>query len=180
MRKARDIANELLVLKAQSGDTAAFDALVRHWSPIILRYCQRLTQDPDIAHDAMQTCWLKAIKALKTLDDAACFPAWILRIASRVSTDALRRKIRRRKTDDAMAQMPTQNEVPSSHEAMDLRAAIAGLKVNDRILVGMFYGQDMGISQIAAMLGVPEGTVKSRLYTVRKELRTYMEGKNND
>lgn len=180
MRNARDIANELLVLKAQSGDTAAFDALVRHWSPIILRYCQRLTQDPDIAQDAMQTCWVKAIKALKSLDDAACFPAWILRIASRVSTDALRHKIRRRKTDDAMAQMPAQNEAPSTHDAMDLRAAIAGLKVNDRILVGMFYGQDLGVSQIAAMLGTPEGTIKSRLYTVRKELRTYLDGEEND
>jgi len=180
MRSARDIANEMLVLKAQSGDAAAFDALVRHWSPVILRYCQRLTQDPDIAQDAMQTCWVKAIKALKTLDDAACFPAWILRIASRVSADALRRKIRRRQTDDAMAQMPVQNPAPSSHVAIDMQAAIMGLKADDRILVGMFYGQDLGVAQIAVMLGVPEGTVKSRLYTVRKTLRVFLEGENND
>ncbi len=180
MRSARDIANEMLVIKAQAGDADAFDALVRHWSPIILRYCLRLTQDPDIAQDAMQTCWLRAIKALKTLDDAACFPAWILRIASRVSTDALRRKIRRRKTDDALAQLPTQNEAASSHDAMDLRAAIAGLGADERILVGMFYGQDLGVAQIAIMLGVPEGTIKSRLHTVRKELRTFMDGEIND
>ncbi|MDQ7017872.1 MAG: sigma-70 family RNA polymerase sigma factor [Robiginitomaculum sp.] len=180
MRNARDIANELLVLKAQSGDRAAFDALVRHWSPIILRYCLRLTQDPDIAQDAMQTCWLRAIKALKSLDDAACFPAWILRIASHVSTDTLRRKIRHRKTDHALAQLPTPDTASFMHDVLDLRTAIAGLRADERILVGMFYGQGLGIAQIAIMLGVPEGTIKSRLYAVRKELRTFMEGEQND
>lgn len=176
MRSARDIANELLVLKAQAGDRDAFDALVRHWSPIMLRYCTRLTQDVDVAHDAVQTSWLKAIKGLKRLDDPACFPAWILRIASRVCTDALRRKIRRRKGDNALAHMPEPVAVSDHHQALDLRTAINRLGAQDRVLVGMFYGQGLGVSQIAAMLGVPQGTIKSRLHTLRKNLRTTLEG----
>ncbi len=175
MRSARDIANELLVLKAQSGDGAAFDALVRHWSPILLRYCRRLTQDTDIAQDAVQTSWLKIIKGLRRLEDPACFPAWALRIASRVCTDNLRGKIRRRKTGDALNALPQTNQSLHSDEALDLRSALERLGADERILVGMFYGQDMGVAQIAIMLGVPEGTIKSRLHTVRKTLRAQLE-----
>lgn len=175
MRNARDIANELLVLKAQSGDAAAFDALVRHWSPILLRYCSRLTQNADVAQDAMQTSWLKIIKGLKRLDDPACFPAWALRIASRVCTDNLRRKIRRRKTGDALGAIPQESQSSYNDEALDLRVALGRLGADERILVGMFYGQDMGVGQIAVMLGVPQGTIKSRLHTVRKTLRAQLE-----
>ncbi len=181
MRSARDIANELLVMKVQDGDAAAFDALVRHWSPILLRYCTRLTQDSDAAHDAVQTSWLKVIKGFKRLDDPARFPAWILRIASRVSTDTLRRKIRRRTGNHELAQLPA--ETPSftvNDEQLDLKAALNNLDADDRVLVGMFYGQGLGVSQIAIMLGVPEGTIKSRLHTVRKILRTQLEGEKNE
>jgi RNA polymerase sigma-70 factor (ECF subfamily) len=175
MRRARDIANELLVFKAQSGDGAAFDALVRHWSPILFRYCHRLTQDTDIAQDAVQTSWLKIIKGLKRLEDPACFPAWALRIASRVCTDTLRRKIRRRKTGDALNALPEASPSLHNDEALDLRVSLGRLGADERILVGMFYGQDMGVAQIAAMLGVPQGTIKSRLHTVRKTLRAQLE-----
>ena len=178
MRNARDIANELLVLKAQAGDRAAFDALVRHWSPILQRYCVRLTQDRELAHDAVQTCWLNVIKSLRRLHDAACFPAWILRIASHVCTDMLRGKIRDRKGKDVLAKMPIAQEQADTHDLLDLRAGLAQLRPEDRILVGMFYGQGLGITQIATMLGVPEGTIKSRLYTVRKTLRAYIEGED--
>ena len=176
MRDARDIANELLVIKAQTGDRAAFDALVRHWSPILMRYCTRLTQDADIAQDAVQNSWLKVIKALKNIDDPACFPAWILRIASRVCTDQLRRKISRRKGSDALAQMPNQTADLAHHEVLDLRTALSQLGAQDQVLVGMFYAQGLGVDQIACMLGVPAGTVKSRLHTVRKNLRSQLEG----
>ncbi len=176
MRNAHDIANELLVLKAQDGDRAAFDALVRHWSPVLQRYCVRLTQDRDLAHDAVQTCWLKVIKSLRRLNDAACFPAWILRIASHVCTDMLRGKIRRRKGEDALAKIPVSEMRADTHDLMDLRTALVQLRPDDRILVGMFYGQGLGVVQIATMLEVPEGTIKSRLYTVRKTLRAHIEG----
>ncbi len=176
MRDARDIANELLVIKAQAGDKKAFDALVRHWSPILMRYCSRLTQDADIAQDAVQNSWLKVIKALKSIDDPACFPAWILRIASRVCTDGLRRKISRRKGSDALAQMPNQTTDLAHHEVLDLRTALSQLGAQDQVLVGMFYAQGLGVDQIASMLGVPAGTVKSRLHTVRKNLHSQLEG----
>ncbi len=177
MRSARDIANELLVMKAQDGDRAAFDALVRHWSPVLLRYCTRLTQDSDAATDAVQTCWLKVIKGLKRLDDPARFPAWILRIASRVCTDALRRKIRRRTGDEILTQLPAEGSTSViDDEYLDLRAALACLGAEDRVLVGMFYGQGLGVIQIATMLNVPQGTIKSRLHKVRKTLRTQLEG----
>jgi RNA polymerase sigma factor (sigma-70 family) len=176
MRSARDIANELLVIKAQAGDSAAFDALVHHWSPIVLRYCTRLTQDVDAAHDAMQASWLKVIKGLKRLDDPACFPAWILRIASRVCTDSLRRKIRRRKGDDALKQMPEPENAPDIHQVMDLRLALKSLPADDRVLVGMFYAQGLGVAQIAVMLGVPQGTIKSRLHKLRNKLRIILKG----
>ncbi len=177
MRSARDIANELLVIKAQAGDAAAVDALVRHWSPILQRYCLRLTQNPDAAQDAVQTCWLRALKSLRRLDDPARFPAWILRIASRVSTDALRRKIRRRHQVNAIAQIPIDDHAAApSEEGLDLRSALNRLGASDRVLVGMFYGQGLGVTQIAAVLEVPVGTIKSRLHTVRKTLRAQLKG----
>lgn len=181
MRNPRDIANELLVIKAQAGDAAAFDALVRYWSPIVHRYCMRLTQDQDAAQDAVQTCWLKAIKSLHRLSDPACFPGWILRIASRVCTDALRRKIGDRRHVKAMTQLQLENTVPAqSNESLDLRSALKNLSAKDRVLVGLFYGQGMNVAQTAALLGLPQGTVKSRLHTVRKILRTHLTGDKNE
>ncbi len=63
---------------------------------------------------------------------------------------------------------------------MELRTTIARLGAQERVLVGMFYGQGLGVARIAALLGIPEGIVKSRLHKVRKTLRHHIKEKADD
>ncbi len=175
---ARDvdrIYDELLVVHAQAGDARAFARLVARWRPRLVAHATRLTGRPDAAQDAVQDAWLAAVKGLRSLDEPARFPAWIFRIVTRRCMDAHRRNARDgRLAADVAGIAPTSVPAPSG-ESGDLARALAGLPADQRATVGLFYGQDLTVAEIAQALEVPEGTVKTRLFHARKALRQALE-----
>ena len=86
-----DIAqDEWLVLRCQLGEREAFDPLIAKWHPLLWRYSVRLTNDVDAAADVVQEVWLRVLRGLPALRDAARFRAWLFGIARRVLMDRLR------------------------------------------------------------------------------------------
>jgi len=174
------VVDELLVLEAQGGDARALGQLVERWQPRVLRHAFRLTGRHDLAADVAQESWIAVAKGLRRLDDPACFGRWALRIVSHKSVDAIRQTQRQRKlAEHVAAGAPQQTAQPTgsdeSEDVAALRRAIARLPGDERALVSMFYWDQRSLAEIAHILNIPLGTVKSRLYHVRHELKQILE-----
>lgn len=177
MRSREQVVDEMLVLAAQAGRVDAFELLAERWHPRLLRHALRLTEDPEGAMEAVQEAWLAVARSLGRLQDPACFGSWALRITSRRCVDwiALRQRVRRRTAafDDCTAHPAV---TPGRHEDLArVRDALRLLDPERRALMAMFYVEGLSVAEIARALGVPVGTVKSRLYYARERLRAGLE-----
>lgn len=176
-RSPEQILDELLVLQAQDGDRDALTQLVSRWHGRLLRHASRLTGRSDAAADIVQDSWLAIVKGLRRLDDPACFPRWAFQIVTRRSADWTRGKIRHRKlVAEAAGTQPLNQETTDGNENLDpLRTAIRQLPAERRTLLSMHYLDGLSIAEIAEILSIAPGTVKSRLYHTRNELRSLLD-----
>lgn len=169
------VIDRLLVARAQEGDKKAFELLVRRWHPKILGFSYRLTRDADAARDVSQESWVAAVKGLKRLDDPALFRAWIFRIAKNKAADYIRGRQKTRKQIEAMEQMAViENETrkPGPEEGLTLKALIDNLPQEKRALLILFYVEGLSLAELADVFETPAGTIKSRLFTAREELKS--------
>ncbi|MGE0707952.1 MAG: RNA polymerase sigma factor [Planctomycetota bacterium] len=180
MRSPERIYEELLVLRAQRGDERALRRLVARWQPRLLAHARRTSADPEAAADAVQEAWLAIVRGLGRLDDAACFPAWAYRIVTHKCADQARRGARRREGDEAAA-APEQAGPDPAEEASRadaqarLRQALRALPPEQRAVLDLHYREGLGVREVAAALGIPAGTVKSRLHAARQRLQALLE-----
>lgn len=176
------VHDQLLVLRSREGDAAALDALLGRWQERLWRHALRLTGDDDAAWDILQDACLAIGRDIERLEDEAAFPAWAYRIVSNKCRDWLRRRIRRRQWEEIFA-ADSQRRHEERHELQsqitDLREALGRLAGPDRALLALRYDEEFSTRQIAEILRLPEGTVKSRLFTARERLRKMMEDKTN-
>lgn len=177
------IYDELLVLRCQDGDEQALEELVGRWQARLLRHAERLTQRQDVAWDMVQESWLVIVRRLRRLDDPACFPKWAYRIVSNKCVDWTRGQQRRRKLAEQAAADAASSTADSPLEALSaadevtqLRIALRKMPAEQRAVLSMCYLDAMPLSEMAEVLGVPVGTVKSRLFTARAQLRTVLKG----
>lgn len=173
--------DDYLVLLSQAGSREAFARLVARWSPKLAAFAARNLANTEAAKDVLQETWESAFKGIGRLEDPARFPAWIYAIVARKCADALRTRYRGRRISeaaDAEAMLAPSDADSESRagERLDLTAALKLLPADQRVAISLFFGEDMSVAEIAAVTGVPEGTVKSRLFAARQALRAHMEG----
>jgi RNA polymerase sigma-70 factor (ECF subfamily) len=142
----------------------------------LLRYAARVlggSDSAEAARDVVQETWIGAIRGLRGLRDPAQFPPWIYEIATRKCADAIRGNTRRRRLDAQAAagesSRPVEN--PTTEQQIDLTAAIRELPPMHRAVVHLFYREELSVEEIASVLGIPAGTVKSRLHHARDALK---------
>lgn len=175
-RDLDQVLDEYLVLLARDGSRPALAQLVDRWSPRIVRHVARTLGDRDAAADVTQETWLAALGALGRLDDPARFPAWLYAIATRRCVDLIRSRARAQRLGAGLAAQAAPSRSAESDDGLDLTAALARLPADQRLVASLFYGEDLDLETIAAIAGVPVGTVKSRLHHARAALRTHLEG----
>lgn len=183
MSRRERINDELLVLRCQEGDSAAFAALVDRWQPRLWRHAWRLTGEENAAWDVLQEAWIAVSRGLRRLEDPAAFPAWAYRIVSRKCHDWIRREQRRRRAVGTYAQeMRPQEEQPPADDsrADDLRQALRRLPGQDRAILALRYEEEFSTAEIGEILRIPPGTVKSRLHYARERLRKYLEENDHE
>ncbi len=174
---------QLLVLRAQDGDQSAMSGLIEHWQVRLTRYALHLTGSSDGAADVMQEVWLSVVRSLRRLDDPSRFRPWVYRIVANKCTDWIRARARSRNTtepleaNDVAAAAPTAD---TSNEMVRLRGAIGQLPAEKRMILAMFYLDDVSICDIAQLLNIPEGTVKSRLFHARNQLKQILGVENHE
>ncbi|MET0647369.1 MAG: RNA polymerase sigma factor [Pyrinomonadaceae bacterium] len=169
-----------LVLRAQSGDREALDALLASVQEPLYRYLLSLMRERHLAEDALQETFVRVYRKLGWLREPGLFRAWAYRIATR---EAFRQMKRERRWADqvrdedalvAVAAPPPREEFAPELSAR-LRESVAGLSPASRAVVVLYYLHEMSLEETAAVLGVPLGTVKSRLAyglgALRRQLR---------
>lgn len=171
------ILDELLVLESQGGNEVALAQLVSRWHPRLLAHALRLVGDTDGAGDVVQEAWIGIVRGIGRIDDPAKFSGWARRIVANKAADWIRhRRIDRRTTRlDAAAAAESKATEQSAVASRSVRDAIAGLDNAHRAVVILHYMEDFGVAEIAAVLDIPVGTVKSRLHTARERLRQALE-----
>lgn len=153
---------------ASEGDARAFDLLYRRWHPKLLRLATRLTRNPDEAQDVMQEAALTMARDIRKLKDPARFSAWACTIVRRRTADHIDKAVRRRAVE---ADTPVRDVPPGPEAALSLKQALAQLPETERLMLKLAYLDGFRGPEIAAALGIPIGTVKSRLFKARHALK---------
>lgn len=175
------IQNALLVLQSQEGDAKAFADLVRLWQGRLWNHARRLTGDSGAADDVVQDTWAAVVKGLSGLEDVDAFPKWVFQIATHKCHDWVRKQQRYRwlKLGFSM-EVSRKTEIRTPRVPDVLEVAMENLSEKHRAVVSLYYLEGFGINEIAQMLSVPIGTVKSRLAEARDRIRANMEAQNNE
>ena len=183
-----------LVRRAQAGDHEAFAALVARTQAKVYNLALRLSGSAEDAADLTQEAYLNAWRGLSSFQGESAFSTWLYRLTTNVCIDFLRRERRRQAIAGAVSL--DDNEVdyanlvpdraPSPHEILEgreLKAAISrGLRqLSDEHRQVLVLREVTGLSyaEIAAVLGLEEGTVKSRIARARLALRKYLLEQGN-
>ena len=178
MNKARErVIDELLVTRCQEGCRESFDLLARRWQRRLWRYARRLTGHDDAAWDVMQEAWMAMLRQIRKLNDPAWFAVWAHRIVRNKCADHVRRSGRQRKLAEALTQQRRVDEdPPRKSPGYAVAEALRQLPPDRKELLTLRYGQELNILEIAVILGIPTGTVKSRLHHAREEIKNILKG----
>jgi RNA polymerase sigma-70 factor (ECF subfamily) len=179
-RDSADVLDELLLLRCQSGDATALEQLAVRWNRRFLGLAYRLTGEAEGAKDVVQEAWVAVVHGLARLQDPASFRSWAYQIVHRKAVDRIRRRARRRALGEKLSKEPAPASTAEPDPALidrvpRLRRAMDQLHPDRRAMLRMFYSDGMTTREIAETLAIPEGTVKTRLFHTRKQLKTLLE-----
>jgi RNA polymerase sigma-70 factor, ECF subfamily len=172
-----------LIQRLQSGDLEALGLLYdRHRMPVF-RTALAITHDQAAAEDILQEVFLRLHTYVHRVDTSLPLAPWLYRITVNLSyTWITRRNKWRAPLEDFVDQLmgPAKySPEPMAERRDDIRLmqkAIDSLPVNQRIVIVLYYLNDLSLQEIAAIISVPIGTVKSRLHYGRENLRRHLEG----
>lgn len=158
-------------MAAQDGNAKALEKLVCLWQKKLWQYVFRLTADVHASWDITQQCWLEIIKGLRKLHNPANFKAWAYRIATNRTIDWLKDKNRSQHINLESIEVD-RSQTDSDSQVKEL---VQKLKNESRAILSLYYFEQLSVSEISIALNVPPGTVKSRLFTAREELKQLWE-----
>ena len=164
-----------LIARAQSGDTTAFRALVERHQARAYSLALRILRSAPDAEEVAQDAFVRVWTALPGFRGESSFATWLYRIVARRSFDRAEVLKNRRARERADENLP-EHAAPEAADDDSLRAAllqrlVAGLTSAQRSVVTMFYYEGRSVEQVAAILNMPENTVKTHLLRARAALR---------
>lgn len=180
---ATDQDDAAIVQRAVAGDAGAFDQLVRRHAPRLLRMTYALVGNREDAEDLMQEALARAYFKLDTFAGRSAFFTWLYRIVLNLSIS--RRRRRRLESTHRVGRLeeapsPIDNSaaaddtVETQEQLQQMRNAIAKLDVQRRTVLVLRDVEGLDYAQIAELLNLPKGTVRSRLHRARADLRQWM------
>lgn len=181
-----------LVARTKDGDAGAFDELVRRYSPRVYGLVYNMTSNHEETNDVLQDVFLKAFRSIKGFRGDSSFYTWIHTIAMNMTINFLKKRNRRRglslddvdshiENDPAYIEATSTSSSNPRREAnlaelqKKLNEAMQKLSHDHRAVVTMFDIQGMPHAEIAKILGISEGTVRSRLFYAHRQLQNYLE-----
>ena len=172
-RYQASVVDQDIVVRAQRGDREAYETLARDAAPRLYLTAHRIVRDADRADEAVQQTLVAIWRELPSLRDPARFQAWTYRLVVRFclleSRRARRTGIREVQIEDTV---PTTTDAFADSDLKDqLDRALAGLSADHRAVVVLHHYAGLSLAEIAEIVGVPYGTVGSRLHHATRALR---------
>ncbi|OGR76191.1 MAG: hypothetical protein A2X32_02885 [Elusimicrobia bacterium GWC2_64_44] len=170
-----------LLGRCLAGDTAAFGGVVDAYQDRLYSFALRLLKDPAAAEEAAQAAFVKAFGALHSYDTVQPFAPWLFRIAHNACMDALRAGGRTVSLDaEEFPDLPdcaraVDETVSDSLDSERIETLLASLPAIYSEALLLQYKEDLGPADIARVMGVPEGTVKARLFRGRELIRAKLK-----
>jgi RNA polymerase sigma factor (sigma-70 family) len=189
-KQQSDLADDVLVQQARTGDHRAFEALVDRYSALLLRLISHLVQDEHLAHDILQHVFLQLYRSLPKLQASGTLKAWLSQVARHRCFDELRRKrpiyfseLTPLPDGDDYSQLitlPDPDLQPEEQVEQDelrelLLEAIEMLPSRYRAVVLLRYATQLSFREIGQELGIPDATAKTYFHRARKPLRALLE-----
>lgn len=182
--------DEQLMLRLKAGDRQAFSAIVSRYRDRIVSYACRMMGNPELAQDVAQETFIRVYKSAGTFHDDGRFSPWLYKIASNVCLSEKVRHAREALNVDYDTLENThdsgefvEDQVLASLTSQRLSRGIARLTPQHKTVLVMHVYQGLTYEEIGEALGIPTGTVKSRLFYAIRKLRNMLEekgGLNND
>jgi RNA polymerase sigma factor (sigma-70 family) len=169
----------IIILRAQVGDRAAYEQLVRRFQDMAVGYAYAVLDDWHLAEDVAQEAFITAYYDLPSLRAPQAFPAWFRRILFK-HIDRIRRRNRmttvplEHALDIATPQRDLAQLVEQRELSQQVRRAIASLPEHQRVVVTLFYISAYSVIDISRFLDIPIATVKTRLHAARRRLHERM------
>lgn len=172
-----------LIARTLAGEGEAFGVLVERYERAVYNLSLRTMRDVEEAKDATQDAFLKAYRALRTFRTGAKFSTWIFTIAYRACLDRLakRRRLSNEELPDRADAAPgPADEAERKDEARRLREAIDALPDKYRAVITLYHLHGKQYDEIATVLGLPMGTVKTHLFRAKELLRNRLNQEPDD
>ena len=167
----------ILVQRCRGGDRRAFGDLVDRYQKLVFNASLRMLRNPEDARDVTQTVFLKVFEHLADYDPKYRFYSWIYRIALNESINTLERRHRHEPIagDEVDERRGAEDEVSSQQTGLRVQRALMTIKPEYRAVIVLKHFLDLNYEDIGQVLGLPEKTVKSRLFTARQLLKDALQ-----
>lgn len=174
-RSSREVYDELLVSRCRRRELAAWDELVRRWNERLLYYLRRLIDHEQDATNALQEVWLQAFRGIGSLRDGSRLAPWLYTLARRSAMNHWRSSYAHHEepAPEQLAEQPDDapDEQLQFENAELVHRGLSQLGRPEREALTLYFLEDLTIGEMAELLGIPAGTVKSRLFKARCDLR---------
>lgn len=173
-QRVRQVFDEWLVLSYKSGNSKAMGLLVRRWNPKLIRHIYYRTNNLEVSKDIAQDCWVAILRGINRLREPSEFGVWALRIANNKAVDWVRTQQKNHELIDENNHVEIADPgsfEPNSHKIEAIQKAYSQLDNKYRMMLNLHYRQGMSVKQMSKILRILEGTVKSRLFRARNELK---------
>jgi RNA polymerase sigma-70 factor (ECF subfamily) len=162
-----------VIYAAGAGDVAAFEELVRAYQLHVWRFLRHLLGDPALAEDVTQETFVRVYRELGSFRFRSKFSTWVFQVARNAGIDALRSRQRRARLATAL-ETQVRSTLHGGELRVEVEAALQSLAPRLREAFVLVEALGLTYREASEALGVPEGTVKSRVFHARERLVTWM------
>lgn len=168
-------SDEALLARIGAGDQTALQALYARHSVKIFRFVARMLRDDAKAEDVVSEVFIDVWKTAARFEARSAVGTWLLTIARNKAISALRRRRDQELDEDTASAIPDESDNPEVRmqklgKADLLRQCITRLSAEHREVIDLVYYHEKSVEEVAAIVGIPEGTVKTRMFHARKRL----------
>lgn len=174
--KVSDLPETILVARSKEGDPIAFEELVRRGERIVYNLAYRFMRDPTLAEDMAQEAFLKAYRLLSGFRGDCSFSTWLYRVTSSVCLTELNRRKKRGEVEllpSHAESAVSPNEYNDTHEI--IRRCVTKLPERYASIVTLYYLEEISYEEIANIMNIPMGTLKTWMHRARNQLKKIVE-----
>jgi RNA polymerase sigma-70 factor (ECF subfamily) len=166
-----------LITQLQDGSLEALGRLYSRYSKMVFRTAYAITSDPEVAADLLHDVFLRLHRFAERVDPSRPLEPWLYRVTTNLSYTWVKRHRWMKPIEDVAEWLDREKEnslqfqVELDEEWREVNQAIAALPLPQRVVIVLYYVNDLSVQEVAEILEIPVGTVKSRLHFGRKALK---------